>query len=297
MKNSLKKTLSTLLFLALLSACAVKTSEPSNVPDLQETQAVNGQAGYQANAILNTDLIFTIKSNEIFDGNAVMAFSEALQEGKLQFTANDISYHYEPLGQDSYRIYRLTPVAESLLGRVEPVNGGILSNELLAAIETALAKETRIFEHLGTTYVLSENRKAVQISTIADAAIANEYYLEAYDPTYNEMIRAYDFMLNLEIALQQQERTFSYESDSFGVLAVSGGYSISDSQSNLFAELSNIYVIPRSNNTAIPLGFKNLVRDAIVNQKEGFTYSDSLGAETNYQVEKLENSWSVDPIK
>ena len=297
MKNLLKKTLLIILFLALLSACVANTSEPAAVPDPQENQPVEGQAGYQASAILNKDMVFTFKANEAFDGNGVMAFSEALVNGKQQFTTNDVSYYYVPLGQNAYQIFRLTPVAESLLGRVQPVGDGVLSNELITAIEAALVEEAQTFEHQGTTYVLSENRKAIKISATAEAAIANQYYLEAYDPTYNEIIRAYNFVLNLELALQKQERSFFHEGDKYGILAVPGGYTISDSQSNLFAEFSNIYVIPKSSDNDIPLGFKNLVRDAIQNDKTGFNYTDSMGLVTEYQVEKLENSWSVNPAK
>jgi len=171
----------------------------------------------------------------------------------------------------------------------------LLSNELIAAIETALAEDVLTFEHNNTTFVLSEYLKAVKISTISDAAIANQYYLEAYDTIYNEIIQSYDFLLNLELALEKDERSFSFKDQNYGVLPVAGGYTISDAQSNLFAELSNIYVIPKGTNTDIPLGFKNLVRDAIENEKANFSYSDSSGTEREYQVEKLENSWSINP--
>ena len=295
MKNTLTKTLLTLLFLALLSACAVEPSEPGIVTDPQATQPVEAQAGYQASAIMNRELVFTVNAAETFDGNGKAAFLRALGEGKQQFTVNDISYHFEPMGRHSYRIFRLTPIAESLLGNIEPNDGVLLSNELITAIETAMAEDVLTFEHNNTTFVLSEYMKAVKISTISDAAIANQYYLEAYDTIYNEIIQSYDFLLNLELALEKDERSFSYKDQNYGVLPVAGGYTISDAQSNLFAELSNIYVIPRGTNTDIPLGFKNLVRDAIENEKSDFSYSDSSGMEREYQVEKLENSWSINP--
>jgi len=296
MKNILKKSLLTLLLLAFLSACAVNTSETAVATDPQDAQPVNGEEGYQANAIFTSDPTLTFKANEAFDANGVKAFSQALEAGKQQFTTNGISYHFEPLGPNSFRIYRLIPVAESLLGRVELVDGVVLSNETIAAMETALAEEALTFEHQGSTYVLSENRKAIQISIITEAAIANQYYLEAYDPANNEIIRAYNFVLNLELALQKQERSFFHQGDKYGILEVAGGYTISDSQSNLFAELSNIYVIPKSSSTTIPLGFKNLVRDAIENEKAGFNYTDPAGKDTEYKVEKLEKTWSINPV-
>lgn len=297
MKKLISKTLITLLLLALLSACAVNTTEPVVTTDPQVAQPVDSQAGFQANAIFTGDPTLTFKANEAFDANGVKAFSQALEAGKQQFSTNGFSYQYEPLGPNSFRIYRLIPVAESLLGRVELVDGVVLSNETIAAMETAVAEGAQTFEHQGSTFVLSEDRKAIQISVVTEAAIANQYYLEAYEPANNEIIHAYNFVLNFELALQKQERSFFHEGDKYSILAVPGGYTISDSQSNLFAELSNIYVIPRSSSMDIPLGFKNLVRDAIENDEASFYYTDSTGIQREYQVEKLENSWSVNPAK
>ena len=110
-------------------------------------------------------------------------------------------------------------------------------------------------------------------------------------------MRGDNFVLNLELALQKHERSFFHQGDKYGILEVAGGYTISDSQSNLFAELSNIYVIPKSSSTSIPLGFKNLVRNAIENEQTEFSYSDSAGIKTEYQVEKLDNSWAINPAK
>lgn len=301
MKNKITKTLFTLIILALLSACAANQQQPVTISTTDpQTESISEnaiQTGYQANVISNIELIYTIDGNEVFDGNARAAFLAALAEGKQQFSVNEISYHFEPLGQHAYRIFRLTPVAESLLGKVEPIDGGILSNELIAAIDTAVSAETLSFDHQGITYVLSQDRKAVKVSTIDDVAIANQYYLEAYDTAYSEIVTSYDFMLNLELALEQEGRSFTSNEQSYGILPVAGGYTISDSQSNLFAELSNLYVIPKGANTTLPLGFKNTVRDAIENEKNEFTYTDSEGVAKVYQLEKLENSWSVTPKK
>lgn len=295
MKNILRKTILTLLLIILLSACTANSGSLATVEGPQNNQPTEELSGFQANAILNEDLIFTYKTNEVFNGNAVMAFLQALEEGRQQFIVDEITYHFEPLSDSSYRIYRLTPIAESLVGTVEPVGGVLLSDELITSIETAMRENALTFEHQGATYVLSESRKAIQISTISEAAIANRYFLEAYDPAYNEVIHTYNFVLNLELALQKNERSFYHDSDKYGILAVDGGYTISDSQSNLFAELSDIYVIPKSSGNSLPLGFKNLVREAIENGKTGFNHTDSLGVETEYLVEKLENSWSIKP--
>jgi hypothetical protein len=294
MKNIIKKITLTILLLALVSACAVNQNN-TIAPDSQENPVEIGE-GFQANAILNKQYVLTIKAGEIFEGNAMMAFEKALEDGKQQFTVDGVVYHQEPVGEGAYRIYRLTPIAESLLGGIQPMEGVVLSDELIAAIQKALAENTLTFENQGTAYVLSEERKAVQISTVSDVAVASHYYLEAYDSANNEIINSFNFALNLNQALEKGSSTFTYEQESYGILPVAGGYNINDADSNLFAEFSNIYVIPRGNGIpTLPLGFKNLVRDAIENEKTNFTYTDSEGKATEYQVDELENSWSINP--
>ncbi|MDD4042650.1 MAG: hypothetical protein PHR54_04030 [Anaerolineaceae bacterium] len=294
MDTMMKKTILIMLLLAMLSACVANPGVDSEAP--AEVNLPDAGNGYQANAIKTKDLILTIKTDEFFDGNERQAFSQALDSGRQQFTINNITYHYEPLGEFSYRIFRLTPVAESLLGEIHAAEGVLLSDEMIAAIQKAIAENVLTFEHQGITYVLSEERKAVQISTVSDVAVASQYYLEVYNSVDNETIQNFEFALNLALAIEQGAPSFTYKQESYGILPVPGGYTISDPQSNLFAEFSNIYVIPRGASTDIPpMGFKNLVRDAVENGKTGFTYTDTEGEVTDYKVEKLENTWSISP--
>ena len=306
MENMIKKTIFILLLCAILTACVSNSGEPDPIAVLKEqtNPAVNGQVNpsaiatdtYQVNAIRNYEPIFTLNPGEVFDGNAMVSFLTALETDKQQFTVNGVSYHIDPLGEHSYRIYRLNLVAEALLGHIQAVEGVLMSVEFAEAIETALANDTRFFEHKGIVYVTSEHRKVTQISTLRDAVIASPYYLEAYDAGFNEIAQSYKFRLALELALAMGEKTFSYEGERYGVLPVAGGYTITDPEVKLLAELSNIYVIPRGSNATIPLAFKNVVREAIETEKASFIYTSPSGVETEYQVDKLENAWSITPV-
>lgn len=294
MKNKIKKTIHLLLLIAVLSAC---TGNLGN-SDSQTHQGNLPEQGYQASAIRNSEMILTVKSSELFDGNGRTAFLSALEQEKQQFNVNDASYHFEPVGEYSYRIYRLTPIAETILNQIEPMEGVVLSEELIGAIQKAQQENQLTFEHRGMFYVLSQSKKAAQVSTVSDVAVASQYHLETYDPADNEIVQAFDFVLNLTLALEQDARTFSYQGDTFGILSVPGGFTISDSNFELFAEYSNIYVIPKGSAiSSLPLKFKNLVRDAIENEKSNFTFTDSSGNSTEYNVEEHENAWSVSPAK
>ena len=241
-------------------------------------------------------MVYTLKEDEVFNAREMEAFLAALSAKKDQFLANEVTYSFDTLGDDTYRVFRLVPIAEVLLGNIKPLGDNLVSVELTQAIENALEAEATSFEHNGTTYVVTLDRRVPQISTRTDAAIASTQYLEAYDPYYNEVINTHEFRLNLGLALKNGENSFSYKGDKYGILFVAGGYSITDAEINLFAELSDIYVISQASSTTIPLEFKNKVREAIDNDQQSFVYTGSSGDETEYRLEKLENSWTITPM-
>ncbi len=306
MKTMIKKTLLVLFLCLFLAACASGSGEtdPAAAAEEQTNPAVSEQSEsssivggiYQVNAIRNNDPIFTLNTGEVFDGRAVTGFLEAMEADKQQFSVNGVSYHIDPLGQHAYRIYRLNLVAEGLPDRIQAVEGGLMSVEFAEAIETALANDSKFFEHKNTVYVTSQQGKVTQVSTLRDAVIASPYYLEVYDSGFNEIAQSYRFRLALESALAVGEKTFSHEGERYGVMPVAGGFTITDPEVNLLAELSNIYVIPRGSNVTIPLAFKNVVREAIETEQASFIYTSPSKVKTEYQVNKLENAWSVMPV-
>jgi hypothetical protein len=293
MKTNIKKLLLTIVLFALVTACSVTPGEPTDLPSDQNTTAPSTPS---TSAILNKNMIYTNNESELFEGNQRTAFLTALENGKQQFSVNQVNYSIDALGEGSYRIFRLVPIAESLLGNLEAVGENLLPEELIEAIQTALAEDAQLFEHQGITYEISKDRKATQISTRSDAVIVSTFYVEPYDRQNNEIIHTHEFMLNLGLALERGEKNFSYEEDQYGILTVPGGYSITDSELNLFAEYSNIYVIPQGSNEDIPLAFKNKVREAIETDMDGFVYTDNTGQQTEYQIEQLEDSWTITQV-
>ena len=284
MNKKITTLLFSLLILTLISACGADLT-PTPTPPAPS-----------ASAILNEDMIYTLKDGEVFSAREREAFLAALSTDKDQFLANQISYSIGALGDNTYRVFRLVPIAEVLLGNIKPLGDNLVSVELAQAIENALEEETTSFEHNGTTFVVTLDRRVPQISTRTDAAIASTQYLEAYDPNYNEVINTHEFRLNLGVALKNGENSFSYDGDKYGILAVLGGYSITDSELNFLAELSDIYVIPHGTNEDISLAFKNKVREAIATDSDGFAYTDNTGQQTEYQIEQLENSWTITKV-
>ena len=201
------------------------------------------------------------------------------------------------MANGTYRIFELLPVAEVMAGDIRILEDSLISEEFNLAIQKALEEEAEIFAHLDKNYVISPNRKPIRISALYDAALASTEYLEAYDTYFNEVIVDYEFRLRLEIALSRGEAGFRHEGKSYGIISVPGGYSILDANQNLFAELSNTYVLSQSENRALPLAFKNMVRDAIESDQESFVYRSSEGYEQEYIIERMEGSWLISAVE
>lgn len=285
----MKKTLLFILLLTLLAGCTTNGAETPVVPD-----DPNQNGAYQASAFSSKELIYTLKEGVDFGQNHRNAFLSAIDRNHQEFLVDGSDYYFEKFSNESYRIYGLTPVAEAFLGEVHAVGTALMSDDLLSVIHDVLDKGIQSFEYAGKKYVVSQTKKITQISVANDAVLASLAFIETYDPNFNETISKFDFRINLEIALELGAYAFSYEGDNYGIVSVPGGYSILDSEQNLLAEMSDIYVIPPNLADKLPLAFKNMVRDAIVDSKDSFVYRDTTsGKETTYLLVKNENSWSI----
>jgi hypothetical protein len=90
-----------------------------------------------AGATYNEELRYTTAESEDFGGAERAQFLLALGKGVETFTANDVVYYYVEEGENIYRILELQPIAEDLLGKVNPVNGADVPPAVVAAYENA----------------------------------------------------------------------------------------------------------------------------------------------------------------
>ena len=284
----MKKTLLFILLLTLLAGCTANSTETPVVPDGSQNGA------YQASAFPSKELIYTLKEGVDFGQTHRDAFLAAINKNHQEFLVAGSDYYFEKFTNEGYRIYGLTPVAEVFMDEITPVGTALMSDDFISIIQDVLEKGIQSFEYAGKKYVVSQTKKITQISTAGDAALASLAFIEAYDSNFNETITKFDFRLNLEIALELGATGFQYEGNDYGIVNVPGGQSILDSEQNLLAEMSDIYVIPPNLADKLPLAFKNMVRNAIVDSKDSFVYRDtSSGKETTYLLVKNENTWSI----
>lgn len=237
-----------------------------------------------ASAIFNTELRYSVKDGESFGSPERARFLLATSKGEDQFSSGNKLFKYVQESESFYRIQQLEEVAEVLVGMISPAPGHTLPGGFEAAYKAADAAGETTFDYFGTTYVLTRERKATTVSTQRDVAVAGLGIFDAFDQNNNSIIESFDFRLASEMAAVNDENTFTHDKVEYTLIEDEGLATILDENGEKFAEISNIIVNPIDQSTFLTIEFKNLVRDAILNRTDRFTFSDNQGNEVEYHL-------------
>lgn len=246
-----------------------------------------------AGAIFNTELRYSIKEGEVFGGLDQARFLLALSRGELYFKSGENSYSYFEEGEDFYRIVQLDLFAQSLMGRTNPSPGNTLPAGFEDIFKKADEAGNTSFVFDGTTYILTRELKAVQISTQRDVAIASFSIIDAYNSQDSALINSYDFRFLSESAGVNDEETFTFNGKIYKINEHEGQITIFDDKGEPFAEVSNIIVNPLDQNEFLPVEFKAIARDAINNREKKFEFVGPDGVTTEYDVYRVNTNYYI----
>lgn len=246
-----------------------------------------------AGAIFNTELRYSIKEGEVFGGLDQARFLLALSRGELYFKSGENSYSYFEEGEDFYRIVQLDLFAQSLMGRTNPSPGNTLPAGFEDIFKKADEAGNTSFVFDGTTYILTRELKAVQISTQRDVAIASFSIIDAYNSQDSALINSYDFRFLSESAGVNDEETFTFNGKIYKINEHEGQITIFDDKGEPFAEVSNIIVNPLDQNEFLPVEFKAIARDAINNREKKFEFVGADGVTTEYDVYRVNTNYYI----
>ena len=246
-----------------------------------------------AGAIFNTELRYSVKEGEKFGGAEQARFLLALGKNQPHFKSGENTYAYIEEGENFYRIVQLDLFAESLIGRLNPLPGNTIPAGFEEVFKKAndAGKTSFVFE--GTTYILTKEMKATQISTQRDVAIASYSIFDAYNPQDAALTNSFDFRLLSESAGVKNVKTFTFGGRIYKINEHEGQITILDDKGEPFAEVSNIIVNPLDQNEFLPVDFKALARDAIINRDTSFEYVDANGVTTEYDVNRVNTNYYI----
>lgn len=246
-----------------------------------------------AGAIFNTELRYSIKEGEVFGGLDQARFLLALSRGEPYFKSGENNYSYFEEGEDFYRIVQLDLFAQSLMGRTNPSPGNTLPAGFEDIFKKADEAGNTSFVFDGTTYILTRELKAVQISTQRDVAIASFSIIDAYNSQDLTLINSYDFRFLSESAGVNDEKTFTFDGKIYKINEHEGQITILDDKGEPFAEVSNIIVNPLDQNEFLPVEFKAIARDAINNREKKFEFVGPDGVTTEYDVYRVNTNYYI----
>ncbi len=246
-----------------------------------------------AGAIYNTELRYSVKEGETFGGAEQARFLLALGKNQPLFKSGENNYSYIEEGEDFYRIVQLDVFAESLLGRINPLPGNTIPagfEDVFKKTEEA-GKTSFVFD--GTTYILTKEMKAIQISTQKDVAIASFSIFDAYNSQDTGLINSYDFRLLSELAGVNNSRTFTFGGKIYKIDEHEGQITILDDKGEPFAVISNIIVNPLDANEFLSVEFKAIARDAINNRDNKFEFTNADGVVVEYDIARVNTNYYI----
>lgn len=246
-----------------------------------------------AGAIYNQELRYTAAEGESFGSGDRAQFLLALGRNEDTFRYGDATYYFVIEDENVYRILQLDPVAEELLGKIHPLDGGSVSDEFVGAYKDATDDGLSVFELDGVTYRITKNKKVSQISTEHDVALA---ILNVYD-TYNEAdsstVASYEFKLASSRAVAQNSDKFTVGDQTYTIRYDEGQTTILDTAGVEFAEVSDIIVNPIDQSLFLPVHFKAAVREAINNREKKFSYVEENGETVDYTIVRVNNTYNI----
>jgi peptide/nickel transport system permease protein len=243
-----------------------------------------------AGAIYNEELRYTVVDGEAFGSAERAQFLLALGENSETFSSGDSVYYYVSESEDVYRILRLEPVAEVLVGVYRPLVGDTVPDALKVAFESAVDKELNAFTLDGVSYRITNKNKASQISTENDLALAMFYVYDAYHESDSKTINSYDFRLASSRTITQNNKTFSVGDQTYTIRYDEGQATIIDS---VGAEVSDIIVNPLDQSLFLTVDFKAAIREAIIDRETKFSYTHDDGENVDYRIVRVNKTYNI----
>lgn len=246
-----------------------------------------------AGAIYNTELRYSILDKEKFGDYEKAKFLLALGRDEETFTVDENTYYIETISEGTHRVVDLNPVAETLLGRVNPAAGGTLPEGLVEAFEAAEEADLTSFDFDGETYRITQNRKNKLISTEVDIAIGSLSIYDAYREEDFETVDSFQFKLASELAIADGMYTFTVDDEPYAIEYDEGQITIYNQDGEPFAGVSEIIVNPLDQNEFLSFEFKSTIRQTIRNLEDRVLFTEPSGETIEYRIARVNANYYI----
>ena len=250
-----------------------------------------------AGAIINNELRYTVADGQKFSALARANFLLALGKNQRTFTAGDQGYSYVEESEGTYRVLSLLPVAEDFLGELIPVGDNTISDELEKAYLAAADSKENQFEFGSETYHITTEGRKTYISTEQSVALASLNIYDPYNAADAAVVDSYAFRYASALALRDKAAQFELDGKTYTVQYDERYETIFTEDGKKFAEVSNIIVNPLDQKEFLPVEFKRLAREAIIDRNNKFEHDGVeytvVRVNTNYYIKRQTSSMLI----
>lgn len=228
----------------------------------------------------NNDFRYTEAPDKSFPLLSRAQFVLAVNSGAEAFTASDIEYVINKMGDNFYTVSQMNPVVTAFVSKTgynfTPVEGFDFNDDVKTAITTALDGGASTLELDGVEYsVIGSGRERI-IGTYESVALASYLVYDLYDVsetiTYDFMLQAELAMLNGKNTFESGEMSFSIEDDGEIIVVY---HMMLDSGKTEYANISKMIVQPYSSDVNLTIDFKAAAKEAMAHDQMNFTFEEN----------------------
>ena len=253
-----------------------------------------------AGATFNKEIRTTANEGCTFPTSAYGKMILAYNEGKREFKSNNTYYNFSVTNDNFVQITELSVLsnvtARKMLYLYSDVGDFKMSEDMKEAFEAAHKAGADIFEFEGEKYNLIKEGFEVAISKENEVAIGSPRIYDAYNAQDVGIANSYGFRLEAEKALAEDRTNFSYDGVNYQLDEgenVSTIYCLDGDNKQPFVNVSRMIVNAISPNVFLPVEFKNMVLNTVLNRENKFTYVHEDGEEVEYTLNLVHETYNV----
>ena len=250
-----------------------------------------------AGATVNNELRYVTAEGSNFSRAAYAQLVKAINGGNNTFSAENINYSMENLGNGTYVVSELSNVA-SVSGKIAPFKftaegSAEITQGLQDAFNDAAASKQTTFEYEGAVYsIIAKDKLTRYISASVPSAVASMNIFDAYAAEDTDFINSFDFRLAAEKALAAGENSFEVDGTVF-TIAGDDDSAIVYKDDAEFAGITDLIVNAISPDVFITVDFKQAFQDAIDAGASEFTMVDEAGNEIKYTFHMVASQYTI----
>lgn len=244
----------------------------------------------------NDELKYIIAAGEEFPLVARSQFVLATSKEGEFFESDGSIYMKEKIDDDYYIIYGATEVGIAMTVRNDTTistSDNTLDAGFATVAKDAIQKQAGTFEYNSKKYIISYNGKNSIIYRAKQIAVATKNIFDYSDQSIGN---EYTFCKSVEDTLRSGRTEFIVDNIVYSVKENEGIIEIIK-DSNVYANVSRYQIEPLYDDVFFDLEFKKVIRDAIDNEIETFTYQENDDKDSEYRLSRQNLQWTLEHVE